>query len=97
MSTTFSWDPAKATANLRKHGVAFEDAMTAFWDPLSITIEDPDHSALEARFVTVGLSTTGHLLVISHTEEGSDMRIISARLATAHERRFYEEDNDLRA
>jgi uncharacterized protein len=92
MAIHFSWDPAKAASNLRKHDVSFRDAMTAFDDPLSLTIADPDHSMDEARFILVGMSIWQRLLVVSHTEHGEDIRIIGARLATRHERSSYEED-----
>lgn len=87
----FHWDPKKAAANLRKHGVSFEEASTVFRNVLSITGSDPDHSVGEHRFVTFGSANSGTLLVVSHTEEGSTIRIISARPATRPERRFYEE------
>jgi uncharacterized DUF497 family protein len=87
----FEWDPAKAAENLAKHGVSFEEASTVFRDPLSQTGEDPDHSVGEERFVTFGFSTAGSLLVVSHTENGDRIRIISARLATSGERILYEE------
>lgn len=88
----FVWDAKKATANLRKHGVSFEEAATVFRDSLSATGSDPDHSVGERRFITFGLSTRGRLLVVSHTDEGSTIRIINARPATRQERKFYEED-----
>ncbi|HKA55356.1 MAG TPA: BrnT family toxin [Candidatus Binatia bacterium] len=87
----FEWEPGKATLNRAKHGVSFAEATTAFRDPLSATTLDPDHSAGESRFVTFGLSAKGRLLVISHTERGETIRIISARLATKRERKIYEE------
>jgi uncharacterized DUF497 family protein len=87
----FAWDPRKAAANLRKHGVAFEEAATVFRDTLSVTGFDPDHSVSERRFITFGLSNTGRLIVVSHTDEGLMIRIISARLATRQERKIYEE------
>ena len=87
----FVWDPKKAAANLRKHRVSFEEASTAFRDSLSVTGSDPDNSVGERRFITVGSSTSGRLLVVSHTDEGSIIRIINARLATRQERKFYEE------
>ena len=92
MGLGFTWDPAKAAANLRKHGVSFEEAATAFGDPHSITIPDPDHSAAERRFILIGASDRDVLVVVSHTERGETIRIISARRATRHERAFYEED-----
>jgi uncharacterized protein len=87
----FTWDAKKATANLRKHGVSFEEASTALRDTLSATGSDPDHSVGEHRFITFGVSTLGRLLAVSHTEEGDVIRIISARLATRQERGIYEE------
>ncbi len=87
----FAWDPKKAATNLRKHKVAFEEAATVFRDGLSVTGSDPDHSSGERRFVTFGVSSAGRLIVISHTDEGSTIRIISARLATRQERKIYEE------
>lgn len=87
----FTWDWSKAKANLRKHGVSFEEATTALRDPLSATGEDPDHSVGEQRFVTFGVSTGGRLLVVAHTERGESIRILSARPASSAERRIYEE------
>ena len=88
----FVWDREKAAANLAKHGVDFEDATTAFDDPLSITISDPDHSEGEKRFLLIGQSKAGRLLVIAHTERGNEIRIINARAATRRERQLYEEE-----
>jgi uncharacterized protein len=94
MDIEFEWDHAKAEANLRKHGVAFEEAATAFVDTLSRTIPDPLHSqAAESRFVLIGRSRAGRLLVVVHVERGDTLRIISARTATRHERKAYEEDH----
>ncbi len=76
--------------NLAKHGVSFDEAATAFGDPLASTIPDPDHSRTEARFVTVGLSSSQRLLVVCHTDRKRRTRLISAREATRHERRQYE-------
>ena len=87
-----TWDARKAAANLRKHGVSFEEASTVFRDTLSATGLDPDHSIGEHRFVTFGISKQGRLIVVSHTEEDNTIRIISARLATRQERKIYEED-----
>ncbi len=87
----FEWDPAKAAENLAKHGVSFEEAATVFRDTLSVTGEDPDHSVDEERFVIFGVSTSGRLLVVAHTERGDTIRIISARPATPGERKIYEE------
>jgi uncharacterized DUF497 family protein len=92
MDLEFEWDPRKAAANLRKHGIAFEEAMTAFADPHSITISDPDHSDGEERFVLIGRSAVKRLLIVVHLERGERIRLISARLAASRERRSYEED-----
>jgi len=87
----FQWDPTKARKNLDKHGVSFDEAASVFHDPLAATGADPDHSEGEERMVTFGLSSAGQLLVVAHTERGDAIRIISARVATQHERRIYEE------
>ena len=88
----FSWDPKKAAANLKRHGVSFEEASTVFRDTLSGTGSDPDHSVDESRFVTFGSSVNNRLLVVAHTEENDKIRIISARPMTRQERRIYEEE-----
>ena len=85
------WDPRKAKSNLRKHGVSFEEAATALSDPMAATGADPDHSITEERYITFGVSERGRLLVVSHTEEGETIRIISARTASKGERELYEE------
>lgn len=87
----FVWDPIKARKNLRKHGVTFEEASTSFYDPLAVTGADPDHSEGEERMVTFGVSSSGRLLVVAHTERGDAIRIISARITTKQERQIYEE------
>ena len=87
----FTWDPRKAAANLKKHGVDFREAATVLDDTLSTTFPDLDHSGLEPRFLTIGMSSRSRVLVVAHTGEGYLVRIISARRATRHERRFYEE------
>ena len=87
----FKWDPRKAAANLKKHGIDFHEAATVLDDTLSTTFPDTEHSSLEPRFLTVGMSGRGRLLVVAHTEAGDAIRIISARPATRHERGFYEE------
>jgi len=87
----FSWDPRKAAANTRKHGVSFEEASSALSDLLSLTGADPDHSTEESRWLTFGESIRGRLLAVSHTEHGDMIRIISVRLATRIERKLYEE------
>ena len=89
----FEWDDRKADANARKHGVTFSEAMTVFADPLSLTARDPDHSDTEDRYVTMGMSADGRLLVVSHTDRGERVRIISAREASGRERRAYEDGN----
>ena len=86
----FRWDPRKDRENRRKHGVSFEEAATVFADPLAGTIPDPDHSRREHRFVTIGFSSNHRLIVVSHTEEHENFRIISAREANSHERKTYE-------
>jgi uncharacterized DUF497 family protein len=87
----FEWDEKKAAANLKKHGVSFEEAKSAFYDDRAKLIEDPDHSANEDRFVLLGLSATLRLLVVCHCYRGDDgvIRIISARKATTKETQFY--------
>jgi uncharacterized protein len=87
---TFGWDEAKASANLKKHRVDFREAATLFGDALSTTFPDEGHSVGERRFITVGSSVLGRVLVVAHAEVGDTIRIISARLATPRERRFYE-------
>jgi uncharacterized DUF497 family protein len=91
MALRFSWDSRKADANVRKHGINFPDATTAFVDPLSITIPDPDHSAKEERYLLVGMTAARRLVVVAHSERGDEIRLISARAATRHEREIYEE------
>ena len=86
----FQWDRDKAEVNLRKHRVSFDEAATIFFDPLSATIPDPDHSVGEQRFITVGSSSRGRLLVVAHTERRSTLRIINARPASATERKRHE-------
>jgi uncharacterized DUF497 family protein len=90
----FEWDPDKSESNLKEHGVSFHDAATVFSDPLSITVSDPDHSFDEARYIIVGISHEGRLLIVSHTERGDHIRIISARELTRDERSAYEEEGD---
>lgn len=87
----FEWNPDKAVINLRKHGISFQEAATVFDDSLSVTFPDPDHSIGEDRYVIIGVSRSGQLLVVSHTDRGNRTRIISARRAARQERRFYEE------
>jgi uncharacterized protein len=83
----FEWDAAKAESNERKHGVSFDEAMTLFADPLSLTGYDPKHADEEDRFLTMGASVDGRLLVVSHSDRGDSIRIIRARVATRRERK----------
>ncbi len=87
----FEWDPRKADSNLKKHGVSFQEAASVFGDALSITYPDPDHSVTEHRFITVGMSQSGKVLMVAHTDRGDKIRVISARKTTRKERRYYEE------
>ena len=96
MALTFEWDEVKASANMRKHGVGFEEAATAFGDVLSVTVADPDHSLDEERFILLGLTERSRLLVIAQTVRGDAVRLISARLATAKERRGMKKEPDTR-
>ena len=93
MALEFEWDSRKAALNLKEHGVSFDEATTVFRDTLSISIADPDHSHSEDRFVDIGMSHRGQLLVVSYTERKDRIRIISARLPTRAERKSYEETN----
>ena len=88
----FEWDPVKAKKNLRKHHVDFSEAATIFKDGLSITIYDPDHSNKEDRYITVGTSVAGRLLIVAHADRGDRTRIISARKLTRKERMAYENE-----
>lgn len=85
------WDKRKNQANIKKHKVNFEDAATVFFDSLSITVPDEEHSFYEYRFVTIGESEAGKLLVVFHTETKNEIRIISARKPTKTERKNYEQ------
>jgi uncharacterized DUF497 family protein len=91
LGLAFEWDPKKEKANRRKHKIGFADASTVFGDPLSITIPDPDCIADEERILLIGMSREHKLLVVVHTKRGVRTRLISARTATTHERREYEE------
>jgi len=94
MKPGFEWDEKKAKANLRKHETSFEEAVTVFLDPFSVTIPDPDHSAAEQRYIDLGRSERGRVLVVVYTERGTNIRIISCRKATPMERRVYEEGHE---
>ncbi len=87
----FEWDPDKAALNLKKHNVSFQEGTTVFDDLLSTTFPDPDHSIGEDRYIIIGVSHNGRLLVVGHTDRGNRTRIIHAREATRIERKFYEE------
>ena len=91
MGLRFEWDVSKAGLNLSKHAVSFEEAATIFGDERAITIPDPAHSATEERFVTIGISDEGKILVVVATERGDNLRLISARPASRRERKQYEE------
>jgi len=88
----FEWDEAKAVTNFTKHGVTFEEAATVFGDPLSYTFDDPDHSVDERRFLIVGTSGRGRMLVVAHADDGVVVRTISAREPPSGERKSYEEN-----
>ena len=92
MGYNFEWDSKKAEANRKKHGVSFEEGVTAFGDPLSMNMSDPDHSESEQRFTVIGLSDRYRLLVVCYTEIEDNTRIVSARQATRFERKAYEEE-----
>ena len=85
----FEWDDRKAAANLKKHKVSFSEAVSVFYDPLSATGYDPEHSIDEQRFVTFGISASGRLLVVAHVDRNASIRIISARRAGRYEREKY--------
>lgn len=89
----FEWDRNKADANLRKHGVSFEEGLTVFYGSLATTFPDPDHSLGETRLITLGYSSSSRLLVVAHAEYDDQLRIISARLATPQEKKRYESHN----
>ena len=89
----FEWDKRKAAGNLKKHKVSFDEARTVFSDPFSITIDDPEHSADEFRFIDIGSSSDGTILVVSYTERNK-IRLISARKATKTERKTYDEEKN---
>ncbi|WLE96582.1 MAG: BrnT family toxin [Candidatus Electrothrix sp. GW3-4] len=96
MIYNFEWNPNKAKKNIRKHKVSFEEASTVFRDPAALTIFDPDHSETEDRWLTVGISRAGKVLLVCHTYKQVDVetaiiRIFSSRKATASEKREYGE------
>ena len=89
----FEWDADKASKNVEKHQVSFEEAATVFDDPMFITFIDDEHSLDEERYITIGLSSRGRLVILAHAERKDHIRIISARRATKKEERFYAEAN----
>ena len=91
MKLTFEWDEVKSKANLQKHKVSFEEGKTIFNDPFLFTFPDDEQSANEDRFINIGLSANGRILVLTHTERQDKIRIISCRKAKAMEIKFYEE------
>jgi uncharacterized protein len=88
----FEWDPVKAEANRRKHGVSFQEAVSVFNDPMAITFVDPDHSDEEQRFVTIGYGASGKLLVVYHADRKGVARLIGARVGTRRERKRHESE-----
>jgi uncharacterized protein len=88
---TFEWDLVKAAANVKRHGVSFEEALTAFQDPLAKVHNDPDHSESERREILIGHSARRRLLLVAFTDRQGKIRLISARKVTRRERQEYEE------
>ena len=88
----YEWDSRKAAANLKKHQVAFTEAATVFLDPLALTYQDPDHSEGEQRYITLGESTRGRVILVAHLDRDDRIRIISARRATRKEAHEYGEE-----
>ena len=91
MALGFEWDESKAIANWRKHKVSFEEATTVFNDPFLATFPDAAHSDDEQRYISIGASNEGSIIIIVHTDRGPNIRIISCRKATSSERKVYEE------
>jgi uncharacterized DUF497 family protein len=94
MKSNFEWDEKKAKINIHKHGVSFEEATTIFQDTFSLTMNDVVHSTGEERFIDIGLSSNGYILVVTYTERNNNIRIISCRKATPAERIAYETQNN---
>jgi len=90
MKLTFKWDTEKAASNWRKHHVTFIEAVSVFGDPLSLTVEDPDHGKFGQRFITIGESKRGRILIVIHADMNDEIRIISGRTATKAEKHEYE-------
>jgi uncharacterized DUF497 family protein len=93
MSLVFEWDQSKSDKNEKKHGITFEEAKTVFNDRYAITIDDPDHSDDEYRYIDIGFSSEGRILVVWYTERNENIRIIGSRKAIRTERKAYEEKN----
>ena len=93
MNLTFEWNEGKAKENLRKHKISFEEAKTVFNDPFLMTFPDPEHSENEQRYLNIGSSSKGRVLVVIHTERDANIRFINCRRATTNERSAYEEGN----
>jgi hypothetical protein len=91
VKTNFEWDPDKADKNISKHDVDFNEASSVFDDPMFISFLDEEHSIEEERYITLGLSDRGRLLLVAHAERDDRIRIISARKATKNEEKFYQE------
>jgi uncharacterized DUF497 family protein len=87
----FDWDLNKASKNIKKHEVMFDEAATVFDDPMFVTVIDEEHSDDEERYITIGVSRQGRLLVVAHTDRAGQIRVISARKATKYEEQFYAE------
>lgn len=92
----FEWDPSKEARNINKHKVSFTEAATVFWDVLAATFDDPQHSSEEERYITVGVSNRFRWILVSHTDRGDTIRIISARELKPAERKFYERERNLK-
>jgi uncharacterized DUF497 family protein len=88
----FEWDPKKAAKNFREYRISFNEAATVFGDLLGTTVPDPDHSLTEDRYITVGMSSRGRLVMVAYTEREKRIRVISARELTRAERKAYEEE-----
>ncbi len=94
MKPNFEWDEFRAAKNPRKHGISFQEAASIFLDEFSLTFPDIAHSAREERFIEIGCSTSGQILVVVYTERRNNIRIISCRKATTVERKIYETQSD---
>jgi uncharacterized DUF497 family protein len=90
MNLTFEWDEEKANSNLKKHKISFEEGKTIFDDPFLLTFPDLEHSEIEERYINIGTSAKGRILILIHTEQRKNIRIINCRKATSTERRAYE-------